>query len=102
MHFWRRPLSDCNVEKGKCGFKAIQYLSLGIPAVVSPVGANTDIVEDEKNGFVASTADEWVKAIEKLYTDGILRKMFGDAGRKKIAAEYSVNSSFKTFLGLFS
>jgi glycosyltransferase involved in cell wall biosynthesis len=102
MHIGLMPLTDGDIEKGKCGFKAIQYLSLGIPAVVSPVGVNTDIVKDGINGYVASSVDEWTKAIEKLYNDRSLRKQFGEAGRKKIVTDYSINSSFHVFLSLFS
>ncbi|HNO53859.1 MAG TPA: glycosyltransferase, partial [Chitinophagaceae bacterium] len=79
----------------------IQYLSLGIPAVVSPVGANVEVVDDGKNGFVADTEDEWMSAIEKLIKDSELRKKMGAAGRKKIVEKYSVQSSYKQFLSLF-
>ncbi len=101
MHIGLMPLADTDIEKGKCGFKAIQYLSLGIPAVVSPVGANVEVVDDGKNGFVADTEDEWMSAIEKLIKDSELRKKMGAAGRKKIVEKYSVQSSYKQFLSLF-
>ena len=50
------PLSDDEWARGKCGFKALQYMSLGIPAMVSPVGVNTQIVDD---GIVASTTQDF-------------------------------------------
>lgn len=102
MHIGIMPLEDGDVEKGKCGFKAIQYLALGIPAVVSPVGVNTDIVLDGVNGFVASSGEEWEKAIEALYTDAALRQNMGKEGRTKIVNEYSVSSSLELFLNLFN
>ncbi len=101
MHIGLMPLASTDIEKGKCGFKAIQYLSLGIPAVVSPVGANVEVVDNGKNGFVADTEDEWMSAIEKLIKDAELRKKMGEAGRKKIVEKYSVQSSYKQFLSLF-
>ena len=101
MHIGLMPLADGDVEKGKCGFKAIQYLSLGIPAVVSPVGANTEVVENGKNGYVADTIDEWTIALEKLFTNEILRKEFGEKGRKKIEMVYSVKVTCPDFLNLF-
>ena len=58
LHIGLMPLNNTELEKGKCGFKAIQYMSLGIPAVVSPVGVNLLIITDGENGFVA--ADEQV------------------------------------------
>lgn len=101
MHIGLMPLTDGDVEKGKCGFKAIQYLSLGIPAIVSPVGANTNIVEHGMNGYVANTIDEWVVALDKLYTNKSERMILGEAGRKKIEQSFSVKSSFPVFLNLF-
>jgi glycosyltransferase involved in cell wall biosynthesis len=84
MHIGLMPLADTDIEKGKCGFKAIQYLSLGIPAVVSPVGANLEVVDNGVNGFVADSENEWMSAIEKLINDAELRKKMGEAGRKKL------------------
>ena len=39
MNIGLMPLSDDIWAKGKCGFKALQYMALGIPALVSPVGS---------------------------------------------------------------
>lgn len=102
MHIGLMPLYDSEIEKGKCGFKAIQYMSLGIPAVVSPVGVNAEIVLHEKNGFVATTETEWEKAIEKLLTDPELRQQFGEESRKKIETEFSVKATQHLFIKLFS
>jgi glycosyltransferase involved in cell wall biosynthesis len=46
LHIGLMPLYDDDLSRGKCGFKAIQYMALGIPAVVSPVGVNTAIVDN--------------------------------------------------------
>ena len=46
------PLTDDAWAKGKCGFKAIQYMSLGIPTIASDVGVNNKIIEHATNGFV--------------------------------------------------
>jgi len=102
MHIGVMPLHNGEIEKGKCGFKAIQYMALGIPAVVSPVGVNAEIVTDKENGFVAATENEWEEAIEKLLTDASLRKEFGAASRSRIENSYSVKSSTELFKSLFS
>jgi glycosyltransferase involved in cell wall biosynthesis len=95
------PLVEKEMEKGKCAFKAIQYMSLGIPPVVSPVGANTTVVDHGINGFLASTPEEWKTALEKLMTDAALREEFGQKARQKIITYYSVNATQQSFFELF-
>jgi glycosyltransferase involved in cell wall biosynthesis len=96
------PLTDDIWAKGKCGFKALQYMALQIPAVVSPVGVNTEIIDSGINGFLCSTEQEWFNAIDKLILDENLREQVGAAGRKKVIERYSVLSNSSTFLSLFS
>jgi glycosyltransferase involved in cell wall biosynthesis len=95
------PLPDDEWAKGKCGFKALQYMALGIPTVVSPVGVNTRIVEAGENGLLARTSEEWFNALSSLIENEKVRKEMGIAGRKKIIAHYSVNSVSSSFLSLF-
>ena len=83
------PLPDDLWSRGKCGCKALQYMALGIPPVVSPVGVNTDIVNDDVNGFVAATEDEWVEKLSRLMTDRQLRSRLGKAARKTVEERYS-------------
>lgn len=96
------PLTQDEWSEGKCGFKLIQYLSLEIPAVASPVGVNKKIIGQGQNGFLCNTEDEWYAAIEKLILDKELRKQMGSEGRKKITSEYSLQSNADNFLSLFS
>jgi glycosyltransferase involved in cell wall biosynthesis len=96
------PLNDSEYAKGKCGFKLIQYMALGIPVVASPVGVNEQIVDEGKNGFLCRTKQEWVDCLQKLIMNNELRKQMGIAGRKKIEQFYSVESNKNNFLSLFS
>jgi glycosyltransferase involved in cell wall biosynthesis len=96
------PLNDDIWAKGKCGFKALQYMALEIPAVVSPVGVNTKIIDNGTNGYWCATEIEWLNCLEKLISDTVLRKQIGVAGRKKIVSHYSILSNSSNFLGLFS
>ena len=95
------PLEDNDWSRGKCGFKLIQYLSLGIPAVASPVGVNSEIVIEEQTGLLATTQEEWTKALVRLLESPDLRKSYGMAGRKLIGEHYSVKSQKETFLRFF-
>jgi glycosyltransferase involved in cell wall biosynthesis len=95
------PLPDDQWAKGKCGFKALQYLALGIPCIVSPVGINTQIVSPGKEGFHANTEDEWIEKLSTLIEHPELRTRMGDNGRRKVEADYSVVSNNDFFLSLF-
>jgi glycosyltransferase involved in cell wall biosynthesis len=83
------PLADDEWCRGKCGMKALQYMALGIPPVVSPIGANTKIVRDGVDGFHVRTEEEWVERIVLLLRDEALRKRMGEAARKRVEDAYS-------------
>ncbi|HNC29433.1 MAG TPA: glycosyltransferase family 4 protein, partial [Cyclobacteriaceae bacterium] len=96
------PLTDDIWAKGKCGFKALQYMALGVPCVISPVGVNSEIVDNGVTGFLATTKNEWIEKLERLMADQKLREAMGKKGREKVEAEYSVKSNAANFLQLFS
>ena len=83
------PLPDDSWSRGKCGLKALQYMALGIPTVCSPVGVNSEIIQDGVNGFLAATEDEWVEKLKRLIHDKELRQQLGAAGRATVEAKYS-------------
>ena len=83
------PLEDTDWEKGKCGFKALQYMAVGIPAVVSPVGVNIEIIEHGVSGYLCETDNEWSQAVTELITDADKRKEVGRSGRKRVEQLYS-------------
>jgi glycosyltransferase involved in cell wall biosynthesis len=85
------PLPDEPFTRGKCGYKLIQYMAAGLPVVASPVGINTDIVEQGKTGFLASSKEEWVQALVTLDQDAGMRSDMGKAGRQKVEKEYSLH-----------
>lgn len=101
FNFGVMPLVDDKWAKGKCGFKALQYMALGMPAVVSPVGVNTKIVDDRINGYLCITPEDWKKALSELIMDENQRASMGIAARKKIVDHYSVVSNGKRFLSFF-
>jgi glycosyltransferase involved in cell wall biosynthesis len=86
------PLPDEPWARGKCGMKAIQYMGIGIPAVVSPVGANREIVQDGVTGFHAATRAEWVEKLDLLLNDAGLRERLGRAARGSVRALYSAEA----------
>ena len=93
------PLWDDAWSRGKCGFKAIEFMACGIPVVAAAVGANFDIIEDGVNGFLAATPGEWREKLGWLLADAPLRRKLGRAGRETILARYSLDAHAPTIIG---
>ncbi len=77
------PIVEDQWSPGKSGFKAIQYMAVGIPSVCSPVGAVCDIVEDGVHGFWAAEPAAWQARLCQLIEDAQLRRQLGEAGRAR-------------------
>ncbi len=75
---------------GKSGFKAIQYMSIGIPFVVTPIGVCSDIGVENETHLTASNKEQWYKALAKLLEAAALRKKMGENGRRFALAHYTV------------
>ena len=86
------PLSDDEWARGKCGFKAIQFMACGVPVVAAPVGVNRDIIEDGVSGLLAADAAEWVEKLGRLLAGPALRARLGMAGRETIESRYSLKT----------
>ena len=84
------PLSDDLWERGKCGYKLIQYMACGKPVVAAPVGVNSVIVRHGVNGFLANTESEWTDSLGLLCEDAALRTRMGEAGRIRMVRDYSL------------
>jgi glycosyltransferase involved in cell wall biosynthesis len=95
------PLPDDAWSKGKCGLKALQFMALGIPTICSPVGVNTDIIQDDQNGFIAATEDEWVEKLSRLIRSAQLRDRLGQAGRETVEQKYSAKTQAPRVFEIF-
>lgn len=84
------PLVDGPWEKGKCGYKLIQYMACSVPVIGSPVGVNNEIIVDNNCGFVASSNIEWEEYLNKLILNTSLRKQLGLNGRLAVENKYSL------------
>lgn len=85
------PLSDDEWSRGKCGLKLLQYMAAGLPVVASPVGVNSEIVQDGKNGFLAWDEVDWYKKLSLLCENQQLRESLGQEGRKTVEERYSLS-----------
>ncbi|MBI6054810.1 glycosyltransferase [Clostridium perfringens] len=86
------PLEDTEYNRGKCGFKLIQYMNLYKPVIASPVGINSEIVGN--GGLIAKTEDEWIYAIKKL----LFNKKEYEKCIDNIRNEFEKNYSYERLL----
>jgi glycosyltransferase involved in cell wall biosynthesis len=95
------PLPDDEWTRGKCGFKAIQFMACAVPVVASPVGVNREIVEHGVSGLLAGDGREWKDALVMLLTRSDWRASIGRRGREVITARYSLSTNAPALVRVF-
>lgn len=93
------PLNDTVTDKGKCGFKLIQYMGLGIVSIASDVGVNTQIIKDKQNGFVV-IKNNWFDVFTEVIGKRENFQTIGDTARKFIQSSYSFEANKHKYLKL--
>jgi glycosyltransferase involved in cell wall biosynthesis len=101
MNVGLMPLPLTEWTLGKCAFKMISYMAVGIPVIVSPIGVNREILEQAQVGLRADTANEWYDALHALYEDRELGTRMGAAGRMLVEEKYSVTSNVVALASIF-
>ena len=96
------PLPNDEWSKGKCGFKILQYMAIGIPSVASAVGANKEIIKHYENGFLVNDEKDWLKYLSELIENKTLRRKIGQAGRKTVEEKYSVEANKDKYLNVLN
>jgi len=85
------PVPDAPWERGKSGYKLIQYMACGLPVIASPVGVNSQLVQSGINGYIADTPTQWGDALQSLLDSPSLRAQMGAAGRRVVEASYTTD-----------
>ncbi len=91
------PLVDSPRARGKCAYKAMQYMAVGTPCIISPVGMNAEVIEDGVTGFLADSPREWLEKLACLITDAGLRERMGRAARERMRERYSHEANYPKF-----
>jgi len=94
------PLANNNWTMGKSGFKAIQWMAVGIPYVATPLGAAGQIGEPDVTNYFADTRDEWIAKLKLLLADADKRRAMGQAGRKYALAHFDLNTQADKLAGV--
>jgi glycosyltransferase involved in cell wall biosynthesis len=96
------PLPNDEWSKGKCGLKGLQYMALEIPAIMSPVGVNNEIINEGVNGFLAKSDQEWFEKLSLLIDDAKLRETIGKEARRTVVENYSKDSEKGNYIKYFN
>lgn len=91
------PIPDDRWARGKCALKALLYMAMGIPCVISAVGTNCEVVSHGENGLLATTPEQWTELLLRLTNDQALRERLGAAARRTVEQRYSMIHCAKQF-----
>lgn len=103
------PLEDNEWSRGKGGYKLLQYMASGIPAVASPVGVSQELIAHGVDGYLVESSEEWEASLLALIDDQSMRQQMGARARAKATSLYSLDlaavkmiSEFERLVGLES
>lgn len=96
------PLLDDEWTRGKCAFKLVQYMAIGIPCVASPVGMNCEVVHHGVTGYLAAGSEEWEASLLDLASSLTLRRRMGLAARQRFIDYYSGSMVAKKWIDLIN
>ena len=94
------PLDDTHWARGKCGYKILQYMGVGVPVVASPVGINSDFIRHGGAGYLATDAEDWYQCLRILVLSPETRKSMGLHGRRLVEERYSQEIFASTYAGI--
>jgi glycosyltransferase involved in cell wall biosynthesis len=95
------PLTDSEIARGKCAFKILQYMAVGVPVVASAVGANIDVLGDGAAGRLVVPGRTWAGAISDLANGSGVRMEMGQRGRDTVQRQYSREAVVGRYTALF-
>jgi glycosyltransferase involved in cell wall biosynthesis len=86
------PLPDTPWTRGKCAYKALQYMAAGVPVVADDVGVTADVIGKDSGGCVVRDETGWIEALLTVLSNPTLRNQLGASGRTRVEAKYSVDA----------
>lgn len=93
------PIEDNAVGRGKCGFKLLQYMGLGVVGVATDVTINGEIIDNGKNGFlVNSDNSNWYEVLKKTLSLQDKYVEIGDNAKKTVSRKYSFGANAEKYL----
>ena len=72
--------------EAKSELKFFEAAICDVPTIASPSGPHKRAIQHGENGLLASTADEWARALAQLVADEQLRKRIGREAHRRVSA----------------
>ncbi len=95
------PLPFNDWARGKCSSKMLQYMSCGIPAIVTPIGMNAEVLAMAEVGIGAKDDDDWYEAFKYFYDNPEQGIRFGRQGRRIVEEHFSCQVVSKKLADIF-
>lgn len=83
------PLARGAFNDFKCGFKALEYMAMGLPVLASDAANHSEIVVEGETGYLLRSEEEWTRALTRLIQDSELRSRMGQAGRARVMSSFT-------------
>jgi glycosyltransferase involved in cell wall biosynthesis len=97
-HIGIAPMIDNDWTRGKCALKILQYMAASLPVVSSNVGVNGEAVVADETGYLVSSPEQWIAAINGLATNKKNVTEMGVAGHNRVKQHYDINVVFQQIL----
>jgi glycosyltransferase involved in cell wall biosynthesis len=95
------PLEDTPFNRGKCGFKLIQYMAMGKPTLSTPLEANVKINRNNNNLF-ATNNEEWLDCINEFCSNLSFYREVGLRNQEIVRKYYSVEGNSINYINIFN
>jgi glycosyltransferase involved in cell wall biosynthesis len=92
------PMENTAWSAGKCAFKQIQYMAVGVPHVTSRAGAVDELVVHDQNALIAESDDGWYHSLSRLLRERELRQRLSVNGLDTVRERYSLQAQAPRFV----
>lgn len=91
------PSSEISRWQVKSENRLTLKMAMGLPVIASPVPAYLPIIEQGRNGFIASSRQEWMDCLQRL-RDPVLRREIGERARATVIDRFSQEAQAELLL----
>lgn len=95
------PLDDSNSARGKCAFKLLQYMAVGVPFIATDIGMNSSL-DASQGGVLVKPGASWLEPLRELHADAALRSSFAEHGRRFVCEHYAAEKIAARYREVFS